>query len=227
MPIIACDAVSDSLEQQHECGKVTPSISPGALVGANERHGPKSLRAFSTAAMCLHELELTSTLSQSPTEPFPVFDDEDDTTITTNFVGSPPIPRNRARRNAMASSTPLELPIAGANRGQSASASQASSIAGNSYTNGATNNGSGGAGNNYASPLPAGHQQDLNYLYDQIQELSRLLQANRAKTAELTRVAERAEVVFMSAHGKETKLTYPVAAESYNQREWQREWRTR
>lgn len=53
-------------------------------------------------------------------------------------------------------------------------------------------NGNGAA--NYTSPLPAGHQQDLNYLYNQIQELSSLLKANREKTAELARVAQEVQV---------------------------------
>ncbi|ETN43479.1 uncharacterized protein HMPREF1541_02638 [Cyphellophora europaea CBS 101466] len=75
----------------------------------------------------------------------------------------------------------LDLPI----RGASSASSGAGSYTG---TNGASNNPT------YASPLPAGHQQDLNYLYEQIQELSNLLRANRARTAELTRRAEQAEV---------------------------------
>ena len=48
----------------------------------------------------------------------------------------------------------------------------------------------GGNAANYASPLPAGHQQDLNYLYSQIQELSAVLKSNREKTAVLTKAAE-------------------------------------
>lgn len=82
---------------------------------------------------------------------------------------------------ANSSVSSLDLPIRGA--------SPASSMA-VSYTNanGAVN------GANYASPLPAGHQQDLNYLYEQIQELSNLLKVNRARTAELTKRAEQAEV---------------------------------
>lgn len=92
-------------------------------------------------------------------------------------------PWERAPILTMANSSvsSLDLPIRGA--------SPASSVAG-SYTNanGAVN------GVNYTSPLPAGHQQDLNYLYEQIQELSNLLKLNRARTAELTKRAEQAEV---------------------------------
>jgi hypothetical protein len=82
---------------------------------------------------------------------------------------------------ANSSISSLDLPVRGA--------SPASSISG-SYAN--TNGGANGA--NYSSPLPAGHQQDLNYLYEQIQELSNLLKINRARTAELTKRAEQAEV---------------------------------
>lgn len=82
---------------------------------------------------------------------------------------------------ANSSVSSLDLPIRGA--------SPASSVPG-SYTNanGAVN------GTSYSSPLPAGHQQDLNYLYEQIQELSNVLKINRARTAELTKRAEQAEV---------------------------------
>lgn len=52
----------------------------------------------------------------------------------------------------------------------------------------------GNSAGNYTSPLPAGHQQDLNYLYNQIQELSALLKANREKTAELAKVAQEVQV---------------------------------
>lgn len=88
-------------------------------------------------------------------------------------------PWERAANMANSSISSLDLPVRGA--------SPASSIPA-SYVNGAGN------GANYASPLPAGHQQDLNYLYEQIQELSNLLKINRTRTAELTKRAEQAEV---------------------------------
>ncbi|KAK5086551.1 hypothetical protein LTR05_003719 [Lithohypha guttulata] len=51
-----------------------------------------------------------------------------------------------------------------------------------------------GNGNNYANnyipPLPVGHQQDLAFLYQQIQELSGILQNNRERVNDVTRSAE-------------------------------------
>lgn len=100
----------------------------------------------------------------------------------------PDIPFGGGRIATMANSSvsSADLPSAGNNR---PAASPSSSIAG-AYAgaNGANN------GANYASPLPAGHQQDLHYLYEQIQELSSLLKTNRERTAELTKLAEQAEV---------------------------------
>ena len=101
--------------------------------------------------------------------------------------------------SSSAGSSNLDLPISGvgANRAGSQSSSPLTgSYAGSLGSNGIGNNGAAAA-NNYtttSSPLPAGHQQDLNYLYEQIQELSKFLQANRAKTAELTQMAQVAQV---------------------------------
>ena len=72
----------------------------------------------------------------------------------------------------------LEIPMSGARSSPSPTGSIASAQA------------NGGNAANYASPLPAGHQQDLNYLYSQIQELSAILKSNREKTAVLTKAAE-------------------------------------
>jgi len=47
---------------------------------------------------------------------------------------------------------------------------------------------------NYMPPLPVGHQQDLNFLYQQIQELSGILQSNREKVNDVTRTAEEVAV---------------------------------
>ena len=51
-------------------------------------------------------------------------------------------------------------------------------------------NGNGLANGSYLPPLPAGYQQDLNYLYNQIQELSGILKSNREKVNVITRTAE-------------------------------------
>lgn len=156
-----------------------------------------------------HVLLLSTTISntdfsllQGPSTPFDWSSDEEDSLDNeiTVVVGTRRLPADiRAAQDprfstlsenedpwelvtmANSSASSLDLPIRGA--------SPASSMPG-SYTNanGAVN------GTNYSSPLPAGHQQDLNYLYEQIQELSSLLKINRARTAELTKRAEQAEV---------------------------------
>ena len=87
-----------------------------------------------------------------------------------------------AANNAALSS--MDLGMAGNNR---TGASTASSVA-----SGQANGGSAGA--NYMSSLPAGHQQDLNYLFEKIQDLSKLLASNREKVKELTKKAEEAGV---------------------------------
>jgi len=56
-------------------------------------------------------------------------------------------------------------------------------------------NGNGGTnGANFMAPLPVGHQQDLNYLYAQIQELSSILKSNREKVNVVTKAAEEVAV---------------------------------
>ncbi len=55
-------------------------------------------------------------------------------------------------------------------------------------------NGNSIAGTGYMPPLPAGHQQDLNYLYSQIQELSGILRSNREKVNGITKTAEEVAV---------------------------------
>ncbi len=60
---------------------------------------------------------------------------------------------------------------------------------------GSSVNGNGvGASANYMGSLPVGHQQDLNYLYGQIQELSALLRSNREKVNVITRTAEEVAI---------------------------------
>ena len=73
----------------------------------------------------------------------------------------------------------LDIPMSGPNRSSPSPTNSVASAQANS-----------GNAANYASPLPAGHQQDLNYLYSQIQELSAVLKSNREKTAVLTKAAE-------------------------------------
>lgn len=54
-----------------------------------------------------------------------------------------------------------------------------------------TMNGNGANGTvNYMAPLPVGHQQDINFLYTQIQQLTSILAQNREKVGQITRTAE-------------------------------------
>ncbi len=54
-----------------------------------------------------------------------------------------------------------------------------------------TMNGNGVNGSvNYMAPLPVGHQQDINFLYSQIQQLTSILASNREKVGQITRTAE-------------------------------------
>jgi hypothetical protein len=55
-------------------------------------------------------------------------------------------------------------------------------------------NGNGIPAAGYMAPLPVGHQQDLNYLYAQIQELSGILRSNREKVEVITKTAEEVAV---------------------------------
>lgn len=55
-------------------------------------------------------------------------------------------------------------------------------------------NGNGISPVNYMAPLPVGHQQDLNYLFSQIQELSTILKDNRERVNGLTAQAEQVAV---------------------------------
>jgi hypothetical protein len=84
-------------------------------------------------------------------------------------------------------------------------------------------NGNGLANTSYMPPLPAGHQQDLNYLYSQIQELSGILKSNREKVNVITKTAEEVAVscvlmekCVMANVGLETRQWYP---------EWRRQQR--
>ncbi|KAK5305141.1 hypothetical protein LTR99_004207 [Exophiala xenobiotica] len=55
---------------------------------------------------------------------------------------------------------------------------------------GSAANGNGAGPANYMATLPVGHQQDLNFLYNQIQELGALLRNNREQVDSVTRTAE-------------------------------------
>lgn len=63
-----------------------------------------------------------------------------------------------------------------------------------SAVGGALNGNGAGAATNYMAPLPVGHQQDLNFLYAQIQELGSILRSNREKVNVITRTAEEVAV---------------------------------
>jgi hypothetical protein len=84
-------------------------------------------------------------------------------------------------------------------------------------------NGNGLANASYMPPLPAGHQQDLNYLYSQIQELSGILKSNREKVNVITKTAEEVAVSYVLREkcvvanvGLEARERYP---------EWRRQQR--
>lgn len=75
-----------------------------------------------------------------------------------------------------------QMGTANSNRG---GASPTVSITGSGSMNG---NGAGPAAS-YMAPLPVGHQQDLNFLYAQIQELSSVLRENSEKVNVIRRAA--------------------------------------
>lgn len=77
---------------------------------------------------------------------------------------------------------PLDSPIGQPNRAPGSNASAQVNGNGNGYAN------------NYMPPLPVGHQQDLTFLYQQIQELSGILQSNRDRVDDVTRSAEEVAV---------------------------------
>lgn len=62
-------------------------------------------------------------------------------------------------------------------------------------------NGNGASyANKYIPPLPVGHQQDLTFLYQQIQELSGILQSNRDRVNDVTKSAEEVAVRYTLTH---------------------------
>jgi hypothetical protein len=84
---------------------------------------------------------------------------------------------------------PLDTSAGSANRGIPPSPTSSS----NNSMNG---NGTGPSAN-YVAPLPVGHQQDLNFLYTQIQELGDLLRSNREKVNTITKTAEEVAVCLL------------------------------
>jgi hypothetical protein len=80
-------------------------------------------------------------------------------------------------------------------------------------------NGNGLANASYLPPLPAGHQQDLNYLYSQIQELSGILKSNREKVNLITRTAEEVAVSWRAVRGGSAGADVGLEA-----RQWHPNW---
>lgn len=97
----------------------------------------------------------------------------------------PPIPEDEEEEMAANNSNafpPLDNSMNPPNR--SPSANPSSQVNGNG----------GNYASNYIPPLPVGHQQDLAYLYQQIQELSGILESNREKVNDVTKSAEEVAV---------------------------------
>lgn len=74
----------------------------------------------------------------------------------------------------------------------------------NPQVNGAGMNGMNGM--NVALPMNAGHQMDLNVLFNQVEELSQLLKENREKTQAIIATAEELAVSWSCyCHGSKTR----------------------
>ena len=58
-----------------------------------------------------------------------------------------------------------------------------------------------------SNSLPLGHQQDLNFLYRQMQELGEILRSNRDKVAGITNAAEEVMVGETYTESSGIKLT--------------------
>jgi len=83
---------------------------------------------------------------------------------------------------------PLENSL---NSPRSPAAGPGSQVNGNGNANGP------GYASSYIPPLPVGHQQDLTFLYQQIQELSGILQSNRDRVNDVTKSAEEVAVKLL------------------------------
>ena len=69
----------------------------------------------------------------------------------------------------------------------------------------------GGMSSNVMAPLPMGHQQDLNFLYRQMQELGEILKSNRDKVNGITKAAE--EVMVWRPLGEQVSFADITSAE--------------
>ncbi|KAK6369364.1 uncharacterized protein PV06_08564 [Exophiala oligosperma] len=85
---------------------------------------------------------------------------------------------------------PLDTTNMGGAGGQVRNNNMSPTTSGHAGSSAANGNGAGGAASNYMATLPVGHQQDLNYLYNQIQELGAILRSNREQVNTITRTAE-------------------------------------
>ncbi|OQU98281.1 hypothetical protein CLAIMM_04090 [Cladophialophora immunda] len=145
------------------------------------------LRQF-TNAQLVEPNELSQVLQDHLNSQASVIEQEpqlDPDSIYVNIRGYSPY-SGMASPNAFPS-LDTSLPPAG-NRVSAASPTGPSSINGSNGINGPGSGAAAAAG--YMPPLPVGHQQDLNHLFNQIQELGALLRSNREKVNSITRNAE-------------------------------------
>lgn len=75
-----------------------------------------------------------------------------------------------------------------------------------------------GNANIHMQPFPMSHQQDINYLYQQLQELSNLLQSNRERVNEVTRNADEVAVSVIPARKGDQATDYGIATSSASPR---------
>ncbi|KIX96198.1 uncharacterized protein Z520_07976 [Fonsecaea multimorphosa CBS 102226] len=145
------------------------------------------LRQFSNAQL-VEPNELSQLLQDHLNSEASVIEEEpelDPVSIYVNIRGYSPYGDDMASPNAFPS-LDTSLPPAG-NRMANASPTAPSSLNGSNGINGPGSGAAAAAG--YMS-LPVGHQQDLNHLFNQIQELGTLLRSNREKVNSITRNAE-------------------------------------
>ncbi|OAP55297.1 hypothetical protein AYL99_10270 [Fonsecaea erecta] len=146
------------------------------------------LRQFSHAQL-VDPNELSQVLQDHLNSQASVVEEEepelDPVTIYVNIRGFSPY-GDMASPNAFPS-LDTNLPSA-SNRASAASPTGPSSMNGSNGMNGPGSGAAAAAG--YLPPLPVGHQQDLNHLFNQIQELGALLRSNREKVNSITRNAE-------------------------------------
>ena len=121
--------------------------------------------------------------------------DLDDSEATTSSLRRriTAIDLRKMAANNNATYSPIENAGAG-NRGASPAPSSVSQVNGN------------GMNASYMTPPAVGQQQDLNFLYGQIQELSTLLAENRGRVTGLTQQAEQIAVCTVSMYCATTSL---------------------